>query len=46
MASHVVVIDSTARRATIKTTPNKTLSEVLEEACGKLGLNAAQYALK
>ncbi|KAL2415735.1 hypothetical protein ABEF95_002989 [Exophiala dermatitidis] len=46
MASHVVVINSTARRTTIKTTPNKTLSEVLEEACGKLGLNAAQYGLK
>ncbi|KAL2421187.1 hypothetical protein ABEF95_005478 [Exophiala dermatitidis] len=46
MASHVVVIDSTARRTTIKTTPNKTLSEVLEEACGKLGFNAAQYGLK
>ncbi|EXJ79043.1 hypothetical protein A1O3_08544 [Capronia epimyces CBS 606.96] len=46
MASHVVVIDSTARRSTIKTTPNKTLSEVLEEACGKLGLNAAQYGLR
>ncbi|KIX00351.1 uncharacterized protein Z518_10490 [Rhinocladiella mackenziei CBS 650.93] len=46
MASHVVVIDSTARRSMIKTTPNKNLSEVLEEACGKLGLNPAQYGLK
>ncbi|OAP54902.1 hypothetical protein AYL99_10602 [Fonsecaea erecta] len=46
MASHVVVIDSTARRATVKTTPSKTLSEVLEEACAKLGGNAAQYGLK
>ncbi|KIV78158.1 hypothetical protein PV11_09904 [Exophiala sideris] len=46
MASHVVVIDTTARRTTIKTTPNKPLSEVLEEACGKLGVNAAQYGLK
>ncbi|KIW83011.1 hypothetical protein Z517_02254 [Fonsecaea pedrosoi CBS 271.37] len=46
MASHVVVIDSTARRATIKTTPGKNLSEVLEEACTKLGVNAAQYGLK
>lgn len=46
MASHVVVIDTTARRTTIKTTPNKPLSEVLEEACNKLGVNAAQYGLK
>ncbi|KIX97779.1 uncharacterized protein Z520_06557 [Fonsecaea multimorphosa CBS 102226] len=46
MASHVVVIDSTARRATVKTTPGKNLSEVLEEACTKLGVNAAQYGLK
>ena len=47
MASHVVVIDSTARRAQIKTTPGKPLSEVLEEACGKLGFNkASNYGLK
>lgn len=46
MASHVVVIDATARRTTIKTTPGKHLSEVLEEACGKLGINAVQYGLK
>jgi tether containing UBX domain for GLUT4 len=46
MASHVVVIDSTARRAQIKTTPNKPLSEVLEEACSKLGIKASNYGLK
>ncbi|KAK5365884.1 hypothetical protein LTS13_008538 [Exophiala xenobiotica] len=46
MASHVVVIDSALRRTTIKTTPTTSLSEVLEEACSKLGLNAAQYGLK
>ncbi|ETI29279.1 hypothetical protein G647_01732 [Cladophialophora carrionii CBS 160.54] len=46
MASHVVVIDATARRTQIKTTPGKHLSEVLEEACAKLGLNAAHYGLK
>ncbi|KIW94615.1 uncharacterized protein Z519_04591 [Cladophialophora bantiana CBS 173.52] len=46
MASHVVVIDSTARRTTIKTTPGKNLSEILEEACTKLGVNATQYGLK
>jgi tether containing UBX domain for GLUT4 len=46
MASHVVVIDSTARRAQIKTTPNKPLTEVLEEACVKLGLKSTNYGLK
>ena len=46
MASHVVVIDASARRHQVKTTPGKHLSEVLEEACEKLGLNAAQYGLK
>ena len=46
MASHVVVIDTSARRATIKVTPVKPLSEVLEEACAKLGYTASQYTLK
>ena len=44
--AHVVVIDSAARRATVKTTPNKHLSDILEEACGKLGLKASNYGLK
>ncbi|EEP79943.1 conserved hypothetical protein [Uncinocarpus reesii 1704] len=46
MSSHVVVIDTTARRATIKVTPAKHLSDVLGEACAKLGLDATQYGLK
>src|SRR3989440_9916428 len=46
MASHVVVIDSTARRITVKTTPGKYLSDVLNEACAKLGLNPSLYGLK
>ncbi|KAI9368065.1 GLUT4 regulating protein TUG-domain-containing protein [Aspergillus egyptiacus] len=46
MSSHVVVLDSTARRATIKTTPGKYLADILQEACTKLGLNASQYGLK
>lgn len=46
MASHVVVIDSTARRAVVKVSPSKHLTEVLEEACGKLGASANQYGLK
>ncbi|KAF7160596.1 hypothetical protein CNMCM5623_006217 [Aspergillus felis] len=46
MSSHVVVLDSTARRATIKTTPGKHMTDILQEACAKLGLNASQYGLK
>ncbi|KAF7114303.1 hypothetical protein CNMCM5793_008255 [Aspergillus hiratsukae] len=46
MSSHVVVLDSTARRATIKTTPGKHLADILQEACAKLGLDASQYGLK
>ncbi|KAL4819149.1 GLUT4 regulating protein TUG-domain-containing protein [Aspergillus spinulosporus] len=46
MSSHVVVLDSTARRATIKTTPGKYLTDILQEACKKLGLDASQYGLK
>lgn len=46
MASQVFVLDSRAHRATIKVTPGKYLTEVLEEACTKLGLNARNYGLK
>ncbi|BCR92006.1 putative UBX domain protein [Aspergillus chevalieri] len=46
MSSHVVVIDSTARRATIKTTPGKYLTDVLQEACAKLGADPSQCGLK
>jgi tether containing UBX domain for GLUT4 len=46
MSSHVVVIDTTFRRATIKVTPGKYLTDVVEEACGKLGLKASNYGLK
>ncbi|KAF7717374.1 Uncharacterized protein PECH_006688 [Penicillium ucsense] len=46
MSAHVVVIDSTARRATIKTTPGKYLTDILQEACIKLGHNPSQYGLK
>lgn len=46
MSSHVVVIDSTARRATIKVNPGKHLSDVLQEACTKLGVDASNYGLK
>ncbi|MCJ1294741.1 hypothetical protein MMC34_006299 [Xylographa carneopallida] len=46
MASNLVVISSTAHRAVIKTTPGKFLSDVLEEACTKLGLDASLHGLK
>ena len=45
-SSHVVVIDSTARRAVVKVTPATYLSDILQEATKKLGLNASQYGLK
>ncbi|MCJ1261388.1 hypothetical protein MMC22_001252 [Lobaria immixta] len=46
MASHVVVIDSSARRAVIKTSPGKFLSDILQEACEKLGLDSSCYGLR
>ncbi|PLB34432.1 putative UBX domain protein [Aspergillus candidus] len=46
MSSHVVVLDSTARRATIKTTPGKHLTDILQEACTKLEVDASQHGLK
>jgi TUG ubiquitin-like domain len=46
MASHVVVIDTSFRRVTIKVTPGKYLTDVLEEACGKLNLKSSNYGLK
>ncbi|CAI7653698.1 unnamed protein product [Penicillium pancosmium] len=46
MSAHVVVIDATARRATVKTTPSKQMTDILQEACRKLGYNSSQYGLK
>lgn len=46
MASHVVVVNTTARTAHIKTTPGKYLTEVLSEACAKFNVNPDNYALK
>lgn len=46
MASHVVVIDTSFRRHNIKVTPGKYVSDILEEACAKFGLNASNYGLK
>ncbi|KAK5064179.1 hypothetical protein LTR84_000011 [Exophiala bonariae] len=46
MSAHVVVIDSAARRHTVKTTPTKHLTDVVQEVCDKLKLNSSQYGLK
>ncbi|KAH0560068.1 hypothetical protein GP486_003414 [Trichoglossum hirsutum] len=45
-SSHVIIIDPRARRAVIKVTPTKFLSDVLKEACTKLGFEADRYTLK
>ncbi|KAF4980127.1 hypothetical protein FZEAL_3791 [Fusarium zealandicum] len=46
MASHVVVIASDLRRATVKVTPGTYLIDVLEEACRKLNLSSDKYLVK
>ncbi|KAH0542250.1 hypothetical protein FGG08_003372 [Glutinoglossum americanum] len=45
-SSHVVVIDPRVKRVTVKVTPSRFLSDILKEACTKLGLEAGQYTLK
>ncbi len=47
-ASHLVVVDSRARRAVVKVSPGTHLSDVLQEARSKLGLGAdqQQHALR
>ncbi|ATZ46310.1 hypothetical protein BCIN_01g09340 [Botrytis cinerea B05.10] len=46
MASNVVVIDKSFNRATIKVTPGTYMSEVVSEACKKLGKKSTNYDLK
>lgn len=46
MASHVTVIATDLRRATVKVTPGTYMTDVLQEACKKLGLPADKYLLK
>ncbi|POS87461.1 hypothetical protein EPUL_000858 [Erysiphe pulchra] len=46
MASNVVVIDTSFRRATIKVTPGTYLTEILEEACRKFNVQSKIYDLK
>ncbi|PVH67818.1 UBX domain-containing protein [Cadophora sp. DSE1049] len=44
MASNVVVLDSSFRRAVIKVNPGTYMTDVLEQACKKLNLKASNYA--
>ncbi|KAH6671223.1 GLUT4 regulating protein TUG-domain-containing protein [Halenospora varia] len=46
MAAHVKVIDTSFRQHTIKVTPGKYMTEVLEEACKKFGINPNNYSIK
>ncbi|KAL6908270.1 GLUT4 regulating protein TUG domain-containing protein [Trichoderma evansii] len=46
MSSHVVVIATDLRRTTIKVSPGTYLSDVLAEACKKLGLDGDKYLIK
>jgi tether containing UBX domain for GLUT4 len=45
-SAHVVVIDTSFRRVTIKVTPGKYMTDVLDEACTKFGIKASNYGLK
>ncbi|CZR51210.1 related to UBX domain protein [Phialocephala subalpina] len=46
MAANVKVIDSSMRQHIVKVVPGKYMTEVLEEACKKLGYNPSNYSLK
>ncbi|KAL6858518.1 GLUT4 regulating protein TUG domain-containing protein [Trichoderma novae-zelandiae] len=46
MSSHVVVIATDLRRTTVKVSPGTYLSDVLDEACKKLGLDSNKYLIK
>ncbi|OAA45497.1 GLUT4 regulating protein TUG [Metarhizium rileyi] len=46
MASHVVVIATDLRRATVKVGPGTYLSDVLDQACQKLNLSSNKYLVK
>jgi tether containing UBX domain for GLUT4 len=46
MSTHVEVMTSEARRARVKVNPGTHLIDILNEGCGKLGLNSDRYLLK
>lgn len=45
-SSSVTVLCPNARRVTVKTTPNTSILQILEEACAKQNYNADSYTLK
>jgi len=44
--SHVLVFNSYAKTVKVPTTPVKYLTEVLDEACQKFGVNKDNFTLK
>ncbi|RDL36832.1 Uncharacterized protein BP5553_06184 [Venustampulla echinocandica] len=46
MASHVVVIDTSFRRQTVKVTPGSYMADVLDEACKHFGIRSKNYGIK
>jgi tether containing UBX domain for GLUT4 len=46
MASNVIVVDSSFRRATVKVNPQTQLTDVVTQACEKLKLRPELYTLK
>ncbi|KAF8422848.1 GLUT4 regulating protein TUG-domain-containing protein [Tirmania nivea] len=46
MSSHVVVIDKTARRFTIKVSPETVLNEVFQQACKKAAVDPSLHGLR
>lgn len=46
MSSHVVVIATDLRRATVKVSPGTYLVDVLQEACQKLNLASDRHVLR
>lgn len=46
MASNVVVVDTSARRAIVKVTPQTQLTDVLKQACDRWKLRPELYTLK
>ncbi|KOS21198.1 Tether containing UBX domain for GLUT4 [Escovopsis weberi] len=46
MSTHVVVISTDLRRATVKVSPGTYLSDVLEQACKKLNVDESKHILR
>jgi tether containing UBX domain for GLUT4 len=46
MSAHVKVVNTSFQQATIKVTPGKYLSDVIEEACKGWKMTASNYTVK